>query len=237
MLTKALSGVPAKRAPAILQSELAEPICRSQPERLQPSWTLLARIGKPAGRNAGRSDDPHQSAPLAQWHQPGCGRLHQLIVIERAVGARNFIESLIGAAESARQCRKIGLLGDGVGANQHAIRADADRSRAMLGGGQDPAWQQVADAVEFWTVARSTCNKLVTVKFVRAKVRQDRRRRDVGEPIFRSGAPNGRSSTATDHHGWPPTQRTALPASTFPQATAKRADTCSRYNRGLCHLE
>lgn len=204
MLAKALGGAPAKRALAMLESELAEPVRRSQPERLQPRRTLPSRIGKPAGGNAGRRDDPHQSTSFAQRQQAGRRSLHQLIVIEWTGGPRNSVEPLIGGAERARERRKIGLLGNGVGANQYAIRADAHRPCALLGGGQNPARQQVTNTVEFQTVARSARNRLVTAELTRAEVRQDRRRRDVGEPISHSGAANARDSNATDHHRCPP---------------------------------
>ena len=41
--------------------------------------------------------------------------------------ACDAVESLVGGTERGRQCREVGLLGDGVGANQHALRTDADR--------------------------------------------------------------------------------------------------------------
>ncbi len=198
MLAKSVSSALAEGALAMVEDELAEPFCRGQPERLQPRWSLPTRIGEPAGGHAGWRDDPHQSASLAQRQQSSRSRLHQLIVIKRAGSARNSIEPLVGGAERARQRRKIGLLANGVGASKHAICADAYRSCAMRGGGQDPTRQQVADTIEFRIVARSARNELGTVE-----VRQDRRRRDVGGPISRSGAANGRASNATDRHRCP----------------------------------
>ena len=229
-----LSAAPtAEGALAMLQNELAEPIRRGQAERLQPRRTLLARIGKPASGDAAGRDDPDQSAPLAERQQSGRRGLHELIVIKRAVVARNFVETLIGGAERVRQRYQVGLLGDGVGANQHALRADADRLGATLSGGQDPARQQMADA----SSSGQPLGRLDNVVSWRPRCGRVVRDATSVSQIFRFGAANGRSPTATDHHGWPPTQRPAPPASTFPQATAKRADTCSRYNRGLCHLE
>ncbi len=215
---------------------MAEPLRRGQAERLQPCRTLLARIGKLAGSETGRRDDPHQSAPLAQRQQPSRCGLQQLIVVKPASGARNSVEPLISGIERIGQRGKIGFLGNGIGANQHALRADANRSGATLGGGQDPTRQQVADAIEFRAVARSARRKLGM-----ARGRQDRRQRDVYEPVSRFGAANGRAANAPDRHRRPPTQRTALPASTFPHVPAKRAakrkQTCNRNNGGLCHLQ
>src|SRR5579863_6504981 len=99
MQAEALSSAPAQRALTMLESEMAEPIRRGQAERLQPRRQPLSRIGKLAGGDAGRRDDPHQSAPLAQRQQPGGYGLHQLIVVKRASGARNSAEPLKGGAE------------------------------------------------------------------------------------------------------------------------------------------
>ena len=216
------------------ENEVTQSILRGEAERLQPWRTLLARISKPAGGNAAGCDDPYQSGPLAQRQQPSRGRLHKLVVAEWAGRARNPIEALVGSIERARQRREIALFGYGVGANQHAFRADANRFCTSLGGGQDPARQQMADAIEFRAAARPTS------KGAMAKRRQCRRRRDLCEPIHHSGAANGRARKPPDRHRCPPIQRKTLPASTFPQAPAKRAERRKRtfnQNSGPCHLE
>ena len=151
----------------MLQNELAEPIRRGQAERLQPRRTLLARIGKPASGATAGCDDPDQSAPLADRQQSGRRSLHELIVINQAVIARNFVETLKGGAERVRQRYQVGFLGHGVGADQHPLCADADRLGASLSGGQNPTWQQMADASELRATARSARNI-----FMAATVRQ-----------------------------------------------------------------
>lgn len=77
-----------------------------------------------------------------------------MIVVKRAVGPRDALERLVGRAERCRQHREIGVLGHGVGANQYAVGAKADRSRATLCCDNDAAGQQIANAIDFRAGAR-----------------------------------------------------------------------------------
>jgi hypothetical protein len=89
-------------------------------------------VGEAARGEAAGSDNPDDLASLAQGQQSRCGRLDQLLVIERAIGAWDAIEPLVGRAEECRQRREVGFLGNGIAAYQHAICAQTYRSRAML---------------------------------------------------------------------------------------------------------
>ncbi len=199
ILTKAFGGALAERPLTVPRNEISQLIGRRQPERCQPLRSSLLRIGKSACRQSARSDDPSQPAALAQRQQSRRRGLDQPIVAERAIGARNSVESLVGCAERTRQRREVGLLGNGVGADQHALGANADRCGASLRGGDDAAGQEMANAIDFRAGARARLGQL------RAPgLSQDRPRRPAFEPIFRPGAANGRPNHATRRHRWPP---------------------------------
>ena len=171
----------------------------------------LAWIGQPARRHAARRDDPDEPgaftgcAPLAaltalaQRQQSRRRRRDQRIVVERAIGARDGIEPLVGCAERMRQRREIGLLGDRIGANEHAVRADAERLRPVFRGGGHAVGQDMANAVDFRACARTRRGERSM-----PPLRQVRPQRSAIEPNTYSGAANGRPNNPTQRHRWPP---------------------------------
>jgi hypothetical protein len=197
--------MPAKHPLSMSSNETPEPLGGRQAKWPRPSPPRLALVGETAGGEGARSNDPDKSAPLAQGEQPRGCRLEQLIVIERAIGAGNAIERIEGGAEGRGKGRQISFLGDGVRANEHAVRADADRSCAMFGRRDDAARQEIADAVNFRTRARA-CRRQRPIPGAGNKARG----LSPIPPLGRLRTVDSRDFDATQRHGWPPTQRTAL---------------------------
>jgi hypothetical protein len=184
-------------------NEMPEPVGGCQAEGAEPLRLRLVRIGKPARGQSARRDDPDQPIALAQ-RQQSCRRgLDQPLVVERAIGARNAVKPFVGCAERVRQRRKIGFLGHGVGADEHTLRAGADRARAALRGGDDAVRQQMTDAIQLRAGAR-----LRLAQWVTPRPRQRRVRRAALERNLSPGAANGRPDNANQRHRWAP-QRNA----------------------------
>ncbi len=199
-------------ARAVPLDEMPEPIGGCQAEGAEPLRPRLARIGKPARGQSVRRDDPDQPITLAQRQQSRCRGLDQPLVVERAIGARNAVKPFVGCAERLRQRRQIGFLGHGVGADQHALRAGADRARTALRGGDDAVRQQMTDAIQFRAGAR-----LRRCPMVERRVgAQHRVRRAALEPNLPLGAANGRPDNATQRHRWPPNATPRPPPRLFP---------------------
>jgi hypothetical protein len=178
-----------------------------------------ARIGEPARRHAARRDDPDKAgafavrAASAQRQQSRRRRRDQCVVVERAIGARDGVEPLVGCAERMRQRREIGLLGDRVGANEHAVGADAERLRPAFRGGGDAVGQDMANAVDFRAGTRTHGDKRGMLP-----LRQVRPQRSAIEPNICPGAGNGRPNNFPQRHRWPPdaTQGRRRPPRLFP---------------------
>ena len=73
--------------------------------------------------------------------------------------------------------------------------------------------------IDFGAGARARLNQAIA-----RTLRKDRPERSTLKPIYRLGAANGRPDNATKRHRWLPDATNSLPASTFPQAPAKRAE-------------
>jgi hypothetical protein len=155
---------------------------------MQPLRRPAGRVGKPARGKTARRNDPDQTAlvsPAAQRQQARRGRIDQLVVVERAVGAGDAVESLVRRAERMRQRREIGFLGYGVGANEHALGADADRACTAFRGSNDAAGQEMTNAIEFGTRARARYRRLVTGGSRNRDLRDKSPQRFVAKPTIR----------------------------------------------------
>ncbi len=99
-------------------------------------------------RGGARGDHQAKIAALGKRQHALRRRLDQARVAERAPGARDTAERLVGDAEAVAERAQIGFLIDAAGRDQHPVGAQPQRGRALVGRGDHAGGKQMTHAIE-----------------------------------------------------------------------------------------